>query len=161
MNSNKHIQIKKRRGRRPVQQVIRQHALLKAFMAHSNHLKKLEDLVANHLRNITFKIARHSAHTLFIYVDHQAYATQLRFIAPELVKQLKMHEEFKHLNKITIKISMDHVHSKPSTGRKLAPLSEQNANLFQNTALLCQDEQLKNSLLRLSAHRATKQQAGK
>ena len=87
---------------------------------------------------------------LSLLVESPVWASRLRYLAPQLQRQLK-HQGLV-LQRIHVKIALQG--HRPSRQRYLLarPLSRQNAQLLESTAEGMSDDRLKAALLRLSRH---------
>ena len=87
---------------------------------------------------------------LSLLVESPVWASRLRYLAPQLQRQLR-HQGYA-LQRINVKIALpDHTPSRHKTQRAM-PLSRENARLLQATAEGMSDDRLKAALLRLSRH---------
>ena len=85
-----------------------------------------------------------------LYADSSAWASRLRFVSRNLIRELQQHDHV-GIKQITVRIFI------PDRARKLKPrsktlLSKENAKLLQQTAESIGDPALGAALLRLSRH---------
>ena len=90
---------------------------------------------------------------LTLLVQSSAWASRIRYLSRELLKQLQRRQlRFKQVH---IRVSID---TKPSerikTSRRAKPLSTENAQLLRSLSETLDDDQLKPALQRLSRHTA-------
>jgi hypothetical protein len=91
------------------------------------------------------------AEVLILLVESSAWASRLRYLASELLKQLRRRQiRFK---RIQIRVSVDTL-SLPirKTSRRAIPLSSDNAKRLRDLAASMDDDQLRSALQRLSRH---------
>lgn len=94
-----------------------------------------------------------SNNRLTIITTSPVWAAKLRYLLPNLLKQLKTHQAFSQVAEITIKISNNtNQNGGQPRQRKRASMSPQSANVIQQTAESINDKALRESLLRLSLH---------
>ena len=88
---------------------------------------------------------------LTLLVESSAWASRLRYLARDLLKQL--HRRQIHFKRIQIRVSVD---TKPlprrKTSRRAVPLSRENAALLRCLARSMDEERLRAALQRLSRH---------
>jgi hypothetical protein len=89
--------------------------------------------------------------TLILLVESSAWASRLRYLARELIKQLQQRQiRFK---RIQVRVSVDRRPvQRRKTSRRAIPLSRENAQLLRCLAESLDDVQLSSALQRLSRH---------
>ncbi|HEB98439.1 MAG TPA: DUF721 domain-containing protein [Thiotrichales bacterium] len=107
--------------------------------------KLLPAELADHAR-----VGQLKAKCLIIYADSPAWAARLRFLAPQLVKQLR---ETGAVKPATIQIRVLPGTERPQPPRRQASLSEDSRRLIEQTARGIDDEKLASALRRLARRR--------
>lgn len=79
-----------------------------------------------------------------------AAATQLRFLAPQLLQKLKKHNNFSRLEKISVRIQTTSPILRQHKTRDVKPVSRANCQLLKETADSLSDPQLAESLRQLA-----------
>lgn len=87
---------------------------------------------------------------LVLIVDNSAWATQLRYLVPQLKKQLIQNGLLNEQQAVRIKVVHEVSSKRLSTLPPPLPLSRNNAALLRNTADSMADDELKSALLKLS-----------
>ena len=141
---------------RSVGRLMGEHKLLQALSQHSAYLSDLEAKVKAVLSqvggvNLAVSVIRYQSGVLKLQLANQACATRFRFLEAQLVPLLKELPEFAHLERLVVRVSRASQEVK-TVARRAKPLSEENAGMFKGSADLCEDPDLKASLLRLSKH---------
>ena len=99
------------------------------------------------------RLGRVRDNTLIIIVDSAAWATRLRFLTPQLVKQFSRDDSVT-VNKLEVRIQpQNEPVSNPPPGRSPARLSAENAALITSLARSVDDEKLSRALQRLAGRR--------
>lgn len=126
--------------------------VLQKLTAKTVKLQHWQCLLDNHLDATLAphcKVADFSAGILTLVIDSSAFATRLRYLQHALLDNLKKYNEFNGIYKISWVISPiiapDPILSDP---RKL---SQASAQLLVDMATTCENEELKEVLLRLAA----------
>ena len=88
---------------------------------------------------------------LILLVESSAWASRLRYLGRELLKQLQRRKLRFHRVQVRVSMATRPARQNRSTRRAL-PLSSENAVLLRSLAESSDDDQLKSALLRLSRH---------
>ncbi|MGD8588212.1 MAG: DciA family protein [Chromatiales bacterium] len=89
--------------------------------------------------------------TLILLAESSAWASRLRYLAGEILKQLK-HREIR-FERIQVRVSIERRLVQPKRpSRRALPLSRENAQLLRCLAESLDDAQLSSALQRLSRH---------
>ena len=78
-------------------------------------------------------------------------ATQLRFLAPQMMSKLRKSSAFKDLEQVQVKIHTPETVGRPHQVRSVPPTSSENCQLINDTADSLSDPGLADSLRRLAA----------
>lgn len=129
-------------------------------LGYAQLLRRVEKLLANHLpENIKdhYRVVQFRNNILVIQVDSAVWATRLRFLVPTLKRQWQqqttVNTSFPSIQQIDIKVQLPQSINNPPLSRKPLPISEQTATLLEQTAAQMPQSTLKETLLRLAAHR--------
>ena len=112
-------------------------------------LRRVRDLLEPPLAHHCTGAILHGA-VLTLLVESPVWASRLRYLAPQLHKQLS--RQGIALQRINIKIALQGHTPAQRKHPRARPLSLQNAQLLQSTAEGMSDDKLKAALLRLSRH---------
>lgn len=88
--------------------------------------------------------------TLSLFVDSPVWASRLRYLAPELIRQLKRQDLI--VERVRTRIVPESRRSSGPRERQRLLLSAQSAELLRKTAATLTDESLRKAMLRLSNH---------
>ena len=97
-----------------------------------------------------FLVASTSGNTLTLNAKNPAWATRLRYLAPQLLDLMQSHELLKNFTQIAIKVDLTETPELIQT--PMRPLSASNAKMITLTAAGIEDEKLKQALLKLAKH---------
>ena len=96
-----------------------------------------------------WEVANRRGDTLVLMTDSAAWASRLRFLAPQILKALSDAGEGSGLRRLKVVVRPKSVPPSPLASRRLA-LSERSAGLLREVARDTQDPALREALLRLS-----------
>jgi hypothetical protein len=117
-------------------------------------LDKLTALLKNSLNDPLrqhCQVANLKDDCLVIMVDSAAWATQIRYLTPDLLKQLKRSPELQHVRTLHCYIDPGPTPSAPAPIIEREPLSADNIQLF-NSMGNSRDDELGKALKRLAEH---------
>jgi len=95
--------------------------------------------------------------TLFVYASSPAWATRLRYFAPELVKYLKSRPRIKGIRHICVIVQPKLAESTPPNVKPRRRLSQKSAALLRHAAAAADSPRLSAALQRLARHTDPKQ----
>jgi hypothetical protein len=124
---------------------------LKARLAAQNTLKeRVQKLLPTPIDEQIESAVMH-ARTLTLWVNSPVWASRLRYLAPQLLRQLK--QEGFILDRIQPRVQVQESH-KPLRRRigRMVQLSPESAEALRHTADSLQDRPLREALMRLSRH---------
>ncbi len=94
--------------------------------------------------------------TLFVYVNSPAWATRLRYLAPDLIKYLQTHPQTKGVRHICTIIQPVVSKPAPANLKSRHLLSQKNAALLRHAATTAGSPRLSAALRRLAQHTNSK-----
>jgi hypothetical protein len=138
---------------RTIKQVITSHSALTALGRQLSNQQALADQVRALLPsplNSLIRAAVLETRTLSLFVDSPVWASRLRYLAPELIRQLKRQDLI--IDQVRTRIVPESRRKRSSHEQHQLLLSEQSAELLRKTAATLTDEPLREAMLRLSSH---------
>ncbi len=129
---------------------------LSQLLTHQNQLKKCEFELKNLLKSILpdntpWRLENIREHTLILETNSNVWATRIRFLEREIIKQIaSSFPKIKYLS-IKTRVFNDQAVEARSTHSKIT-LSDKSAEVISRFAESIEDEQLAKSLKRLSSH---------
>lgn len=137
----------------------KQNTLFSSTLAFAGYLQDLENLLKSHLPE-TFhahcQVAAFNYGELVLHCDSAVWSNKLRFHTTQLLTQLKRHDPFNGLIKISIKTDARGLCFKKTTRPRTAKLiSTENKNLLLHMAECEPDKQLAQAIKRLANHAAS------
>jgi len=138
---------------RTIKQVITSHTALTTLGRQLSGQRALADQVRALLPSPLkeqIRAAVLETRTLSLFVDSPVWASRLRYLAPELIRQLKRQGLI--INQVRTRIVPESRRKGGSHERRHLLLSEQSAELLRKTAATLTDDSLREAMLRLSSH---------
>lgn len=118
---------------------------LKTWNTWLRELLKNETLLTEHCQIVGLDGA-----SLIVIADNSHWVTRFRFFIPQLLIQLRQYPDFKDIRAICCKVRPVHHRAYKKTKRRPLIISENTAEILQETAKKVKDEKLKKILQRLA-----------
>jgi hypothetical protein len=137
---------------RPIKTTFGQRGTLHAISSHARQLESLQRIIQACLNEPMcshVQLANYRNSLLILQTDSPVWASKLRYLVPELIKQCQLHPSFQSLRDIRILVAPFRAEAKP-VKRPQPRLSAASRQLLESTAENITDPELKASLLRLS-----------
>jgi hypothetical protein len=139
----------------------RSNAELGGILTEAHRLQELESIFYSILEDRFHshcRIAQFHSTQLTLLIDNANWATPIRYLAPDLITQLKNHREFEQLETIECHIApdifqMDEENYPKQRNPSHMPMSETNKKNIRIIAEQIQDPKLKAALLKLIEHK--------
>lgn len=121
----------------------------------SLYLQTISQILHEHLHrplNEHCQVANLQDNCLIIIAESAAWATQLRYLAPELIKQLQAIPDLKHVEtlRVLVRPAFQPIANDPPRRYPRTQLSEKSARFIKETAECIADDALKQALLKLA-----------
>lgn len=129
---------------------------LKSIINKVNHIERLNQKI-NVFLPTEFaeycKVANFSSNKLIIITANSSIATQLRFMAPDIIQKFKKEPLLESIKEIQFKIAMPQVKRyQPRKKTKVQMLSKETANVIRDFAQSLNDEKLRKIMERIAEH---------
>jgi hypothetical protein len=137
---------------RPVDITLKQRGQLQSITGHARQLQSWQRVIQSCLNEPLcshVQLANFRNGLLILQTDSPVWASKLRYLVPELVKQCRSHPAFQSLRDIRILVSPFRLTPEPEPPRR-PTLSAASRQLLEKTADHIDHPGLKASLLRLS-----------
>jgi len=132
-------------------------ASIERLLQHSRYLDYLSKRLLTYLpAEFAGKIsvlgfsAKGEKQSLIVAASTPAWASKLRFYTPTLKRSLTAEPQFRQLQSIIIKVAFSNISTK--TNKNNPVYSKDSAKIIENNAQHIENEDLKESLMRLSRH---------
>jgi hypothetical protein len=129
---------------------------LAQMMAHSRYLLRLQTWLTQQLPpplENQVRVANYREKTLFLHVENGAVASRLKFLVPDLLKNLNQTKTFPQTDCIEVRVRhLDGGASLLDLEKKPPLYSEKAAKILESEAKTTTYEPLKTALLRLASH---------
>lgn len=137
----------------PIHSVFAEQPGLRFMVAKTQQLQQINAVISSIL---PAEVSKHcqaqnlDGGCLVISTDHAAWATQLRYLQPQLLTALRQQPAFRHVGSVKIRV-IPSVATPPRPSRRLR-MSRHVGDLLSAAANGTSNEKLKAALLRLAAH---------
>lgn len=124
------------------------------MMSHSRYLLRVQAWLKQQLPpplENQVRVANYRDKTLFLHVENGAVASRLKFLVPDLLKNLNQMKTFPQTDCIEVRVRHLEIGT-PDLEKKHPLYSEKAAELLENQAKTTSYEPLQAALLRLASH---------
>ena len=148
------VQLASQAGRAAIQPVARllETGALARFLQRADQLRRATERIRARLGTplgAHCEVASRRGDTLVVRTDAAAWASRLRFLAPQVLQALSGIEDWSGLRKLQVIVRPPDPDAKPVPARRVE-MSVQSADLLRHVAEDIQDSALREALLRLS-----------